>query len=151
MSETVVTIIIAIVGSGLLDALVLAVANKWLRKAQTKEKEASAARMLVNASHELLEDMREHVKCLEVKVAKLERKNRDLIKRVRELEKCHEERETYVETLKHRIKLLARLLTQVFVSVGEDVTLESLLNGFQVSEEDRAFLDEIVEEVNGQT
>jgi len=151
----IIAIIVALVGSGVLSTIITLLANRQIRKkeieikeARVKEIGAATAKALAEASGAVIQELREQVKCLDLKVAALRNKNRELVKRTKDLEIKYEQREEYVQKLRHRVKLLAKLLTRIFTVEDPHLTLEDIINGFTITEGDREFLEEIVSEVN---
>jgi len=144
-AENVVPFIIAIVGSSVVSTIITAFAQRRLRKAEIKEKEASATDRIVNAYDKTVTRLEGRIECIYKKLSMVEEENRELKERIDEIEQRYTER---ISILKHRVSLLAKLLAKIFNSSNVNLTLEEFIDGFQISEEDRCYLSEIINEVN---
>lgn len=144
--QNIVPLILAIVGSSVISTLITVFANKKIRIADVRKKEAETAEKISSAYDKVVIRLEATITCIYKKLDKLERENNEQAKKIEEVERKYIER---IATLKHRVRLLARLLARIFAFSNGEITLESLINGFQVSEEDRSYLEEIVNDIEG--
>jgi len=159
-------LVVALLGTGtvssVVTAVVTAIINRKVREAQIDDIQASAAQKVVEASQGLLTSMSERIGELEKESRKDSERYADLRRRYDELKKENQEikRELCLvkkqyqtsvkenELLKSRIKLLAKIVTQIVEASDSASCVDDLVNGMQITQEEREFLIGVVEEAN---
>lgn len=143
--QNIVPLILAIVGSSVVSTLITVLANKKIRGADVRKKEAETADKISSAYDKVVMRLEARITCIYKKLDKLEKENKSLRERINEVERQYIER---ISILRHRVRLLARLLARIFASSETSIALDDLIDDFRVSEEDRVYLKEIIEDTD---